>query len=101
MDTTFWQEVVSPYLLLLYRTRFNLCTAPILMPQDYTTVKTASTPWEMIRTATPAMQTPIPMAGTAAYSRRPSMAATSAPVHAPVPGRGMATRMSRPSSSYL
>ena len=39
-----------------------------------------------------AVMTPAPMESMAWESRLPSSAATSAPVHAPVPGRGMATK---------
>ena len=44
----------------------------------------------------PAMVTPSRMTGTARFKRISSTAAMSAPVHAPVPGSGMATKSSRP-----
>ena len=44
----------------------------------------------------PAMVTPRKMTGTARFKRISSTAAMSAPVHAPVPGSGMATKSSRP-----
>ena len=47
-----------------------------------------------------AMHTPRKMAGMAFFSRMSSTAATKAPVQAPVPGSGMATRMQRPMVLY-
>ena len=44
----------------------------------------------------PAMATPSRMTGTARFRRISSTAAMSAPVHAPVPGSGMATKSSSP-----
>ena len=44
----------------------------------------------------PAMVTPRKMTGTARFKRISSTAAMSAPVHAPVPGNGMATKSSSP-----
>ena len=44
----------------------------------------------------PAMVTPSRMTGTARFRRISSTAAMSAPVHAPVPGSGMATKSSSP-----
>ena len=44
----------------------------------------------------PAMVTPSRMTGTARFKRISSTAAMSAPVHAPVPGNGMATKSSSP-----
>ena len=44
----------------------------------------------------PAMATPSRMTGTARFKRISSTAAMSAPVHAPVPGSGMATKSSSP-----
>ena len=44
----------------------------------------------------PAMVTPRKMTGTARFKRISSTAAMSAPVHAPVPGSGMATKSSSP-----
>ena len=44
----------------------------------------------------PAMVTPRKMIGTARFKRISSTAAMSAPVHAPVPGNGMATKSSSP-----
>ena len=44
----------------------------------------------------PAMATPRKMTGTARFKRILSTAAMSAPVHAPVPGSGMATNSSSP-----
>ena len=44
----------------------------------------------------PAMVTPRKMTGTARFRRISSTAAMSAPVHAPVPGSGMATKSSSP-----
>ena len=48
-----------------------------------------------------AMSTPSRMLGTALRIRMSSSAATSAPVHAPVPGSGMATKISSPSGPYF
>ena len=44
----------------------------------------------------PAMVTPRKMTGTSRFKRISSTAAMSAPVHAPVPGNGMATKSSSP-----
>ena len=44
----------------------------------------------------PAMTTPRKMTGTARFRRMLSTAAISAPVHAPVPGSGMATKIKSP-----
>lgn len=44
----------------------------------------------------PAMTTPRKMTGTARFKRMLSTAAISAPVHAPVPGSGMATKIKSP-----
>ena len=49
----------------------------------------------------PAAATPRKMGGMARFIFRPITEATKAPVQAPVPGRGMATRINRPSISYL
>ncbi len=49
----------------------------------------------------PAMTTPRKMAGTAWRIRISSRAATNAPVQAPVPGSGMATRITRPGRRYF
>ena len=46
----------------------------------------------------PAAATPRVMTGRAVSRRRSSIAATRAPVQAPVPGRGTATSKNRPSS---
>lgn len=47
------------------------------------------------------MITPIIIAGNALFILISSIAATSAPVHAPVPGSGIATRSTRPNHSYF
>ena len=47
------------------------------------------------------MTTPAAMAGRAVRMRISSTSATSAPVHAPVPGRGMATSSTSPSVRYF
>ena len=44
----------------------------------------------------PAVTTPSAIGGKASLTRISSMAAMSEPVHAPVPGSGMATKMNRP-----
>ena len=59
------------------------------------------TPYVTTETITAAMRTPSAMAGNACFRRISNTAATSEPVHAPVPGSGIATRMHRPSSSYF
>ena len=51
--------------------------------------------------AMPAMRTPAKMEGTALRRGMSRKAATRAPVQAPVPGRGMATKMARPRYLYL
>ena len=48
-----------------------------------------------------AMHTPTKITGTALFSFRCSRAATSAPVQAPVPGSGMATRIKSPQLPYF
>ena len=48
-----------------------------------------------------AMQTPIKMIGTACFSFISISAAISAPVHAPVPGAGIATKISSPQGPYF
>ena len=48
-----------------------------------------------------AIHTPKKMEGMALFNRMSSTAATNAPVQAPVPGNGMATRMQRPIALYL
>ncbi len=47
------------------------------------------------------LMTPRAMAGKARFRRMSSMAATRAPVHAPVPGSGMATRTKSPQKAYF
>ena len=48
-----------------------------------------------------AASSPSRMAGMASRRRMSSTEATSAPVQAPVPGRGIPTRIARPSSRYF
>ena len=50
---------------------------------------------------TPAVSTPSSIIGKAFFSLSPRSADIREPVHAPVPGRGIATRMNSPSISYF
>ena len=52
-------------------------------------------------TMMPAIKTPIAIAGIAIFNRILSMADTKAPIHAPVPGSGIATKMQIPQKAYL
>lgn len=56
----------------------------------------APAPYVTKETITPAVKTPNIIAGSAFFSRISSKAATSAPVQAPVPGKGIATNMNSP-----
>ena len=49
----------------------------------------------------PAVMTPSVMDGQASFRSISIMAAISAPVHAPVPGSGIATNMNRPQNWYF
>ena len=60
---------------------------------------TAFTPSDSASMMHPAMTTPRKMAGKLLRSRIPSREATSAPVQAPVPGSGLATRIISPRNS--
>ena len=57
------------------------------------------TPYVSPITMQPAIKTPMPMLATAYFRSSFIMAATSAPVHAPVPGSGIATNKIRPAIS--
>ena len=63
--------------------------------------KTATAPRLTASTMAPAAATPSRIISMACFRSTPSSEATSAPVQAPVPGRGMATRINRPRSLYL
>ena len=63
--------------------------------------KTATAPRLTASMMAPAAATPSRIISMACFRSTPSSEATSAPVQAPVPGRGMATRINRPKSLYL
>ena len=55
----------------------------------------------MLVTMTPAISSPSRIMGTAVFSLISRIEAITAPVQAPVPGRGTATKSRRPSASYF
>lgn len=69
---------------------FDGCTSSFILYKIWTTPNVAA-----------ALQTPQKIVGTASFSRISKIAATSAPVHAPVPGNGIATKIHRPMALYL